>query len=301
MVAELARPAIIETAVAETANDTHVEVRLVPATSEAFELAARSGAAASALWDLPQPANVAPAHRRQDGGRALRVVLDPGHGGIDPGAEAGGVQEKVLTLTFARQLKEEMARAGMTVTLTRIEDVFVPLEERMTMARSAGADVFISLHADALSQAEVRGAAIYVMGEWADTDTALKLAQRHDRDDLLAGVNLGGYGDGVANVLMDLARIETQPRSSGLAQELSVAIQDAGLDMVRLPVQHADFSVLKAPDIPSVLVELGFMSSDVDRKRLLDPEWRQHMAAAITKGVLDWAEADAAQARLLRR
>uniref|UniRef100_UPI003FA341E5 N-acetylmuramoyl-L-alanine amidase family protein n=1 Tax=Paenirhodobacter enshiensis TaxID=1105367 RepID=UPI003FA341E5 len=261
----------------------------------------RAGAPSSALWDLPQPAQPAAPPRRQDGGEPLRVVLDPGHGGIDPGAEIDGLQEKVLTLTFARELKEQMTRAGMSVTMTRTEDVFVPLEDRITIARNAGADLFIALHADILPEGQASGATIYQLDEKSEDEASRKLAERHDRDDLLAGVDLAGHDDGVAGVLMDLARTETQPRSVRLAQVLAGAIRGANLPMHRHPVQKADFSVLKAPDIPSVLVELGFLSSPDDRRRLLDDGWRRQMAGAITQGVLNWAKADAAEARLLRR
>ncbi|KFI30736.1 N-acetylmuramoyl-L-alanine amidase [Paenirhodobacter enshiensis] len=299
MVAELSAPAAILTAVEDTGDDPHVEIRLVRSTPAAF--AAKAGAPSSALWDLPQPAQTAAPHRRQDGGEPLRVVLDPGHGGIDPGAEIDGLQEKVLTLTFARELKEQMTRAGMSVTMTRTEDVFVPLEDRITIARNAGADLFIALHADILSEGQASGATIYQLDEKSEDEASRKLAERHDRDDLLAGVDLAGHDDGVAGVLMDLARTETQPRSVRLAQVLAGAIRGANLPMHRHPVQKADFSVLKAPDIPSVLVELGFLSSPDDRRRLLDDGWRRQMAGAITQGVLNWAKADAAEARLLRR
>lgn len=299
MVAELSVPAMIDRAFEVTDQDPHVEIRLIKTTPEAF--AAKTGAPSSALWDLPQPAQTPPPHLRQDGSRPLRVVLDPGHGGIDPGAEADGLKEKVLTLTFARVLKEQMTRAGMDVTMTRTEDTFVPLEERITDARTAGADLFLSLHADSLAAGDATGSTIYLLDEKDESDASRKLAERHDRDDLLAGVDLAGHDDGVAGVLMDLARAETQPRSVRLAQVLAGAIRGEGLTMHRHPVQKADFSVLKSPDIPSALIELGFLSSADDRKRLLDDGWRHRMAEAITQGVLNWARADAAEAKLLRK
>lgn len=301
LVAELSGPVILEQAAEETGDAPRIVLRLAPATPEAFAAAARKGAPEFALWDLPQPAAESPAHLRQDGGRALRVVLDPGHGGIDPGAEADGLQEKVLTLTFARELKEAMTRAGMQVTLTRDEDVFVPLEMRVTVARVTGADLFLSLHADALAEGEATGATVYLLDEEDEDTASRKLAERHDRADLLAGVDLTGHDDTVAGVLMDLARSETQPRAVRLGQVLAGAIKGAGLRMHRHPVQRADFSVLKSPDIPSALVELGFLSSPDDRARLLDPVWRATLARAITRGVESWAQADAAEGKLLRR
>ncbi|MGD9919423.1 MAG: N-acetylmuramoyl-L-alanine amidase [Paenirhodobacter sp.] len=299
LVAELTGPARIAEAVEETEGPARVSLRLEPVAQAEF--AARAGAPESALWDLPQPAVTDPPHRRQDGSAPLKVVIDPGHGGIDPGAEFENLHEAVLVLTFARELKEAMVRAGMEVTMTREEDVFVPLETRITVARATGADLFISLHADALPEGEATGATVYLFDAQSSDEAARKLAERHDRADLLAGVDLEGHDDAVASVLMQLARTETAPRTVRLSQVLAGAIKGAGLRMHRHPVQAADFSVLKAPDIPSVLIELGFLSSEADRKRLLDPEWRAKMVGAIVTGVNRWAEADAAEARLLRQ
>ena len=169
------------------------------------------------------------------------------------------------------------------------------------MARAAGADVFLSLHADALAEGEAAGATVYSFDPAAADEAGQELAERHDRADLLAGVDLAGQDDEVAGVLMDLARTETAPRSARLARALAGAIQEAGLKMHRHPVQGADFSVLKSPDIPSLLLELGFLSSEADRKRLSDPAWRKAMVAAILSGLGDWALADAAEARLIRQ
>jgi len=299
LVADLSGPARIDTAVEETGEAPRVVLRLSPVSAEDF--AARAGAPSSALWDLPQPAATEPPHRRQDGSAPLKVVLDPGHGGIDPGAEADNLKEAVLTLTFARALKEAMTRAGMQVVMTREEDVFVPLETRITVARAAGADLFLSLHADALSEGDATGATVYLLDDKASDEASQKLAERHDRADLLAGVDLDGHDDAVAGVLMDLARTETQPRALRASQVIAGAIKSAHLRMHKHPVQTADFSVLKSPDIPSLLIELGFLSSEADRKRLLDPAWQAQMVQAITRGVATWAQADAAEARLLRQ
>lgn len=299
LVAELSGPAKLAEAVEETGQEARVRLLLQPVPEAEF--AARAGAPESALWDLPQPAQVLPPHPRQDGSAPLKVVLDPGHGGIDPGAETEGHSEAVLVMTFARQLKEAMTRAGMEVILTREEDVFVPLETRITVARATGADLFLSLHADAVTEGEAVGSTVYLFDPKASDEAARKLAERHDRADLLAGVDLEGHDDAVAGVLMDLARTETQPRAVRLAQVLAGAIKGAGIRMHRHPVQGADFSVLKSPDIPSVLIELGFMSSEADRAKLMDADWRTRMAQAITEGVSRWATADAAEAKLLRQ
>lgn len=298
-VAELTGP--VRLISAEERTGAAPTLHLVLERVEATEFVARDGAAQSALWDLPQPAPTAIPHRRQDGSAPLRVVLDPGHGGLDPGAEADGYSEAVLVLTFARELKEALTRAGIEVKMTREENLFVPLDTRLTVAHEFEADLFLSLHADALPEGEAMGATVYLFDETASDSAAQKLAERHDRADLLAGVDLAGHDDAVAGVLMDLARTETQPRAVRFGQVLSGAIKGEGLRMHRHPVQGADFAVLRSPDIPSALLELGFMSSDIDRARLHDETWRAQMVAAITAGVQRWAKADAAEARLLRQ
>lgn len=299
LVAELSGPQRIVSA--EQKTGAQPAIRVVLETVAPRDFVAREGAAQSALWDLPQPAVVDPPKRRQNGEAPLLVVLDPGHGGIDPGAEVGVLSEAVLVLTFARELKEALTRAGIRVFMTREEDVFVPLETRITVARAAGADLFLSLHADALAEGVATGATVYLLDEEASDGASQALAERHDRADLLAGVDLEGHDDAVASVLMDLARTETQPRAVRMAQVLAGAIKAEGLKMHKHPVQGANFSVLKSPDIPSILLELGFMSSEADRDRLNDPQWRARMAAAIVQGVQSWGQADAAEARLLRQ
>jgi N-acetylmuramoyl-L-alanine amidase len=246
---------------------------------------------------LPAPSAALP---RSD--RRPVIVLDPGHGGVDPGAERAGLREADLMLSFARLLREALVRTGQfDVVLTRDADVFVSLEGRIRVARDAGADAFVSLHADALEGGGAAGATVYTLSDTASDEAAALLAQRHDRADLLAGVDLTGTDDIVAGVLMALARTETQPRTDLLAGLIAGTIRDAGLRMHARPLQSAAFSVLKAPDIPSVLVELGFLSSDRDRANLTDTEWRARMAGALVRALQDWVLADAAEAPLRRQ
>jgi N-acetylmuramoyl-L-alanine amidase len=183
------------------------------------------------------------------------------------------------------------------VVMTRNEDVFVPLESRISVARAAGADVFVSLHADALAEGEAVGATLYTLSEEASDAAAKALAERHDRDDLLAGVDLTEQDDLVATVLMDMARTETAPRVDRLALALAASIATNDLTMHRRPIQTASFSVLKSPDIPSILVELGFLSSEADLERLGDAGWRATMALALRDGLVAWADEDAALAQ----
>ena len=299
LVVALAGPYLVAQSEMQTdADRAVVALRLRSATPEAF-------AAAAALpepddWALPKVADL-PKPLAAGSGPVV-VVLDPGHGGIDPGAERDGQSEADLMLIFARELKEQLRRDGrFLVIMTREEDEFVPLEARISIARAAGAHVFLSLHADALAEGEAAGATIYTLSEEANDEAAQALAERHDRDDLLAGVDLTAQDDLVATVLMDMARTETQPRVDRLAASLEAAIKGAGLKMHRHPRQTGGFSVLKSPDIPSALIELGFLSSARDLARLTDPEWRARMTGALRDGLKAWADEDAAMAALRRQ
>ncbi|PVA11440.1 N-acetylmuramoyl-L-alanine amidase [Pelagivirga sediminicola] len=304
MVLELAGPFALAHAVLNTgAEDGSADLVLTLAHTSAEDFAAGAGVPpAQPGWDLPNPADVAPADAPRGEGGPLVVVLDPGHGGIDPGADAGGTLEKDLMLGFARELKEALLRAGNTrVVMTREDDSFVSLERRVSIAHGARADLFLSLHADSLGEGMARGATIYKLGADASDAASAALAERHNRADMLAGVDLSGTDDVVADVLMDLARMETQPRADLMARALVVALKDAGLPVNSRPLRSASFSVLKSPDIPSILLELGFLSNGRDLDNLTDPEWRAGMAQAIADAVGAWTIADAANARLVRQ
>ena len=298
LVLELAGPMTVTSAGMKTGDGRALlTIRLDPATPEDF--AAKAGQPEPAEWALPKAADLPKPLPRGTG--PLVVVLDPGHGGIDPGAERDKTYEKDIVLTFARELKEALLRAGgFTVVMTRDEDVFVPLETRISIASAAGADAFISIHADALAEGEAVGATIYTLSADASDRAAATLAERHDRDQLLSGVDLTDQDDMVATVLMDLARTETQPRTEALAMDLRDAILGAGLKMHRVPLQSAGFSVLKLPDIPSILLEIGFLSSARDHARMTDPAWRAQLAKAVVTGLQDWAKEQAARAQIPR-
>ncbi|MFC3180327.1 N-acetylmuramoyl-L-alanine amidase [Cypionkella sinensis] len=289
LVLELAAPMQVTSAEMRTKGAVGVHLRLEPITEAAF--AALAALPEPAEWTLPQAAVLQPAPKKPG---KLVVVLDPGHGGIDPGAERDGQNEKTLVLKFARELKEALLRdGGFDVVMTRDEDVFVPLETRISIAHQAGASVFLSLHADAIAEGDAVGATIYSLAADASDEASAALAERHDRDDLLAGVDLSQQDDLVAEVLMDMARTDTSPRTERLGMALETAIKAQGVKMHRHPRQQASFSVLKSADIPSILLELGFLSSERDLKRLNDPKWRETMAAAVVSGLKAWAKQDA--------
>jgi N-acetylmuramoyl-L-alanine amidase len=275
----------------QTPSDAAViVVTLAPTDPESFATSAAQPDLPE--WAVPDATEIPPPLPRGSG--PVTVVLDPGHGGIDPGAERDGQTEAALMLTFARELKEVLVRDGrFAVVMTRDDDVFVPLEARTSIAREADADIFLSLHADALAEGEATGATLYTLDETATDAASAALAERHDRDDLLAGIDLSDQDDVVAEVLMDMARTETMPRTDRLAAAIVRAIKAAEIRMHRNPRQTGGFSVLKSPDIPSVLLELGFLSSARDFSRLVDPDWRARMAEAIRVALVDWAREEA--------
>jgi len=276
-----------------------IALRLRPATPEEFAIEVARPDPAS--WALPRAVDLAPTRRNRQG-RPLVVVLDPGHGGIDPGAERDGAAEADLMLTFAREMKEAIVRAGVgQVVLTRERDVFVPLESRVAIAHKVQGDIFISLHADAVAEGIATGATIYTLAAEASDAASAALAERHERDALMSGVDLTGQDDLIAGVLMDMARTETAPRAARLSEALVGAIRDAGLPLHRNPARGAAFSVLKAPDIPSILIEVAYMSSPRDLARLRDARWREKMIGALIRGIDAWAVQDEAASSLLRQ
>jgi len=185
--------------------------------------------------------------------------------------------------------------------LTRDRDMFLSLQGRITRARAAGADAFISLHADALARGTASGTTVYTLSRVASDQASALLAASHDRNDLLAGVDLKQQDDLVASVLMDMARVETGPRSEKLADAIVKGVARAVGRMRVRPRLSAGFSVLKAPDIPSVLVEFGFMSNPRDLALLTSRKWRARMIDGLVAGLESWVLQDAAEARLLRR
>jgi len=303
MVVDLATPMMVQAAGMVTdPNDGEATVQLRLGAMDAAKFTANSGAPEGVQWGQPQIANVPELIQRRTGEGPLVVVIDAGHGGIDPGAEQGDQSEAKLVLTFARELKEVLTRSGrFTVVMTRVEDIFVPLEMRVSLARAAGADVFLSLHADALSEGNAAGTTVYTLSKEASDAASQTLAERHERSDLLAGIDLANQDDVIADVLMDLARRETAPRAGKLADQMVISIREAVGKMHKRPRQSAGFSVLKAPDIPSVLIELGFLSNPTDLKNLMSPVWRGRAADGIRKALTIWAASDAAEAQLLRQ
>ncbi len=215
------------------------------------------------------------------------IVLDPGHGGIDPGtSSADGVTEKTVVLAFAKALKAKLEATGRyDVYLTREDDTFLPLRERVEFAQKKGASLFLSIHADYFPQTaeKAAGATVYTLSEEASDDEAKELAAKENFSDVLAGVALPSDSDEVvANILIDLAQRETQNRSTVFAR--SIVGELAG-NLHTRKLRSAGFRVLKAPDIPSVLLELGFLSNPDDEKHLLSEDWRERMSASLVEAI----------------
>ncbi len=215
------------------------------------------------------------------------VAVDAGHGGIDAGATGtdGATQEKDITLAFAKIFADKLnAQPGIKAFLTRDKDQYLSLSERVTIARQNHASLFISLHADTLKQKDIRGATVYTISDKASDRLASEVADRENDSDRIAGTEAQAQPAAVADILMDLTRRETQAFSISLAQDVLSSF-NGQVSMINNPHRHAGFQVLTAPDVPSILLELGFLSNKEDEKLLLDADWRQKVADRLTEAV----------------
>lgn len=233
----------------------------------------------------------APAKTLQDvigpGQRKLVVAIDAGHGGKDPGAHGPtGVREKQVTLEVARELARQInAEPGLRAVLIRDGDSFVPLQQRYMKARSAQADLFISIHADASPNNTASGASVFVLStRGASSQAARWLADQENAADLVGGVSLDEKDHNLAAVLLDLSQSATMRASDDVANQVLGALKNVG-KAHKPQIERANFVVLRSPDVPSMLVETGFITNPAEEKRLADPAYRQRLAGAITEGV----------------
>jgi len=219
--------------------------------------------------------------------RMVTIVLDPGHGGEDPGAIGrGGSHEKNVTLQVARRLKAKIdAEPNMRSMLTRDGDFFIPLHQRVQKARRVQADLFVSVHADAFIKPTARGSSVFVLSEnGASSSAARWLAQRENAADLIGGVNLDVKDPHLARTLLDLSQTATLNDSLKLGR--AVLGELGGVNTLHKPhVEQAGFAVLKAPDIPSILIETAFISNPDEERRLNDEDYQEKMAEAILRGI----------------
>ncbi len=218
--------------------------------------------------------------------RRPTIVIDPGHGGVDPGAiSRRGTAEKSVVLSFSKTLYQKLAATKRyRVYLTRSDDKFLRLRKRVAIARARGADLFIAVHADSIRRGSATGATIYTLSERASDKEAEALAAKENRADIIAGVDLDDENSAVASILIDLAQRETNNHSAKFAN-LTVKYLRGSTRLTRRPHRFAGFRVLKAPDTPSILLELGYLSSRRDEKRLLSKTWQKKVAASIIRAM----------------
>ncbi|MDX8480938.1 N-acetylmuramoyl-L-alanine amidase [Mesorhizobium sp. VK24D] len=230
-------------------------------------------------------------------GHRFTVVIDPGHGGVDGGAEsAGGTVEKNVTLAFAAELRDKLTAVGKyDVYMTRDSDVYLPLDERVRIARQHEADLLISIHADTIALKGLRGATVYTLSDKASDPEAQALADRENLSDQFAGMKIEDDNKEVTDILIDLIRRETHGFSMSFAHTL-VGQLSTSVGLINNPQRSAGFKVLKAPDVPSVLVELGYLSNSKDEAQLLSADWRGKAAQSITNAVALFAAAKAGTA-----
>jgi N-acetylmuramoyl-L-alanine amidase len=215
------------------------------------------------------------------------IVIDPGHGGPDNGTQANGQNEKSLVLAFGLALRDRIEKGGKyRVVMTRTDDTFIPLNDRVKIARSQSAALFVSIHADFLPHREgdVQGATIYTVSDRASDAEAERLAEAENKADAIGGVNLTEEPTDVADILIDLAQRETRTFSNRFARLLAGEMKNA-TRMYKHPLKSAGFRVLKAPDVPSVLVELGYVSNKSDLEHLVSENWRSKTVGSMAQAI----------------
>jgi N-acetylmuramoyl-L-alanine amidase len=264
----------------QSASQPQLRPAIADAVSTASSAAATQNTAATQNNDA-KPADTAPADRRPV------IVIDPGHGGIDNGTQANGQSEKSLVLAFGLALRDRIEKSGKyRVVMTRSDDTFIPLDERVKIARDQSAALFVSIHADSLPRKEgdAQGATIYTLSDKASDAEAARLAETENKADAIGGVNLKEEPTEVADILIDLAQRETRTFSNRFAHLLANDMKST-TRMYKHPLKSAGFRVLKAPDVPSVLVELGYVSNKGDLDHLISENWRSRNVEAMTQAI----------------
>ena len=226
----------------------------------------------------------------QEQNRDVVVAIDAGHGGEDPGATGKNrTREKDVVLAIAKELKKTIdAQPGMTAVLTRTGDYYIPLRDRFEKARKYRADLFVSIHADAFKNRNVSGSSVFVLSsKGASSEFARRLAASENSSDLVGGVTLSDKDDMLASVLLDLSQSATMEASHAVAQSVFGSLRTLGKTH-KSDVEHANFMVLKSPDVPSLLVETAFISNPSEEQRLKDPAWQRRTARAITDGIQNY-------------
>nr|WP_245224002.1 N-acetylmuramoyl-L-alanine amidase [Rhizobium halophytocola] len=260
-----------------------LDAKVVP--QETFETQVKAGwaDAARAAGERHETVDIAPHVKKS----TFIVAVDAGHGGIDAGATGARTKtpEKTITLAFAKTLADRLNRNdGIHAFLTRKDDEFVSLSGRVAIAREHDADLFISIHADTLSIPTIRGATVYTISDKSSDRMAADLAERENKSDTIAGVDFNTEPPEVSDILLDLTRRETQAFSVTMANAV-VSAFEGQIGLINNPHRYAGFQVLTAPDVPSILLELGFLSNKDDEQQLLDEKWREKVANRLAEAV----------------
>ncbi len=241
--------------------------------------------ATAARYTIPTP--IRARHEPLNTGRDIVVAVDPGHGGVDPGAIGpDGLEEKTVTLAIGRLLAHRIdEQRGMRAVLTRDSDIFIPLRERREIARRAKADLFVSIHADDVSQRDIAGASVYILSlRGASSEAARWLAERENSADLKGGIKLSDKSSTLASVLLNLSQSATISESMTAARQVLASL-DRSVPVRKPQVQQAAFVVLKSPDIPSMLIETDYISDPLEDRKLANPAYQRRIADAIFRGV----------------
>ena len=282
IIIDLAQPAtIVATRIDPLKGGSRLIIEL--ASTDAASFAAAASAAAKAP-DVPSALSSAPPAPRPSG-KAV-IVIDPGHGGVDTGAIGKhGEQEKAIVFEFARVLKAKIEAEGLFhAVLTREEDIFLPLAERVRRARENNAALFLSIHADTLAAPHVEGATVYTLSARASDAEAARIAEQENLADQAAGLEGKAEAEEVDDILFELTRRETHAYSRDFSKTLISKWKDAG-NLNKNPSRAAGFVVLKAHDVPSILLELGYLSSEKDLSRLTSPQWREQAAMKLAEAI----------------
>jgi N-acetylmuramoyl-L-alanine amidase len=280
-----------------------IAIDLVSTTPEAFDATLEREAVpfspetTASLAATPPPVKPGdiPPTRQNDGKRV--IVIDPGHGGIDPGAlSPGKTKEKDVVFAFAQQLEQALQKSGQyTVLLTRSADTFMSLTDRVAFTRRANADLFIAIHADTVRGRTVKGTTLYTLSDTASDEEAAALASKENKADIIAGIDLAEEEGEVADVLIELVQRESKNHANLFSRTALEELKGV-TSMTGKPLRSAGFVVLKAPDVPSVLIELGYLSSRDDERNLKSADWQARMATAFTTAInRHFAAIDAAQ------
>lgn len=286
MVLDLKEPAVIERVFflpPQSGYKYRLVIDLAPVRRDAFLQAVANSSQA-----IPAYVPAEPAEKIVPKSNQRTVVIDAGHGGVDPGTiGAKGEREKDIVLATAIEVKKTLEDAGYRVLLTRDRDVYIPHRQRFALARDSGADLFISIHADSISDKSIRGATVYTLSETSSDKEAAALAKRENKSDLIAGIDLQGEPQDVTNILVDLAMRETMNYSARFAGYLVPELRKEVL-LRKNSHRFAGLLVLKAPDVPSVLLEIGYLSNREDAKQMTSQSGREKIARAITGAVDDY-------------